>query len=185
MNIHCIGNIAYWHGVVSNTDHKHYVHHTFQKQSELSQYEILTANGRLKLSVPTQKSTRKGPYSDVLIDYNTNWQTEHWRSIENAYLKSPFFLYYGYKIETIYKTHYDTLLQFNKALFATVADCLKLKTTFLTDHTTPSMYVPTPPRVCTAYPQVFDDRVAFQQNLSVLDLIFNLGPEASDYLVSL
>lgn len=58
-NLHCIGNISYWHAIIQSESNYIHINHTFQKQSYLSQFEIMTSNGKLKLSIPTQKSTRK------------------------------------------------------------------------------------------------------------------------------
>ena len=158
------------------------VNHTFQKQSSLSQFEIVNTNGRQKLSIPTIKATRKGFYKDVHIDYSTKWQVEHWRSIENAYLKSPFFLYYGYKIEEAFKTHYTSLLEYNLALIKTILKCIKLDNELVTDTETPIYFEETPISTSEKYPQVFDSKLAFEENLCILDLLFNLGPETLDYL---
>ena len=184
MNLHCIGNITYWSTLVSKSELVLEIQHTFQKQSELSQYEIATANGRLQLSIPTQKSTRKGAYSDVKLDYSTNWQTEHWRSIENAYLKSPFYLYYGYKIEEVYKCEHEKLVAFNKALFDTILSCIKLNRPVTVNLSDAVYFTPTAPIHNKKYPQVYDTKNTFEENLSILDVLFNLGPETHDYLLS-
>ncbi|MDG2454793.1 MAG: WbqC family protein [Bacteroidia bacterium] len=180
-----IGSIAYWSRLLKSETPTIHLNHSFQKQSELSQYEILTSQGRLKLSIPIQKKTRRGPYENVLIDYSSDWQTEHWRSISNSYQKSPFFLYYGYKLEDIYLTEYKTLVQFNHAVLNALCNCLKLGDPPKMNHTSETYFVKTPTLNNAVYPQVFDTTLKFEKNLSVLDLIFNLGPEAKDYLVSL
>ncbi len=180
-----VGSIAYWHRLANLEDPIIHLNHTFQKQSELSQYDIVTSQGRLKLSIPTKKKTRKGSYENVLIDDNSAWQTEHWRSITNSYQKSPFFLYYGYKIEEAYMTEHKTLMQFNRSLLDVLYNCLKLDNKLTVDCVSEAFFVKTPMFQNSIYPQVFDCTLNFEENLSVLDLIFNLGPEAKDYLVSL
>lgn len=185
MRLVCIGSIAYWYNLLLDNHSVLFVNHTFQKQSTLSQYEIVTANGRLKMSVPTIKATRKGSYSNVIIDRASNWQVVQWRSIENAYQKSPFFLYYGDKIGVVFKAEYTTLFQFNLALFKVLCICLKIKENWSVNKDKPCFFTET---ICASnkhYPQVFDSKIDFEKNLSVLDLIFNLGPEAADYLASL
>jgi hypothetical protein len=184
MNLNCIGNISYWSSLLESTAATIYLNHTFQKQSALSQYEITTATGRLKLSVPTQKSTRKGAYTEVKIDYTSNWQTEHWRSIENAYLKSPFFLYYGYRIEEVYKLKYVTLVEFNKALLLTLVACIKAPIKVNMNTTEAVYFTPIQESNNKPYPQVFDTMIKFEENVSILDLLFNLGPETKDHLLS-
>jgi hypothetical protein len=183
MILHCIGNISHWSGLLSKPEIILLINHTYQKQSELSQYEIATASGRLKLSIPTQKSTRKGAYSEVRIDYSTNWQVEHWRSIRNAYHKSPFYLYYGYKIEEVYMHKYDTLLELNKALFDTLLSCIKCNKKSAINNSEPAYYKESTCINNSVYPQVFDTKIKFEKNLSILDVLFNLGPETQDYLL--
>jgi hypothetical protein len=183
MNLLCIGNIAYWSTLVTKAEIVLEIQHTFQKQSELSQYDITTANGRLKLSIPTQKSTRKGAYSDVRLDYSTNWQTEHWRSIENAYLKSPFYLYYGYNIEKVYKHKHETLVELNTALLTTLLSCIKLNQPVTINQSNAVYYSPSKAVHNKKYPQVYDTKIKFEENLSILDVLFNLGPETGDYLL--
>ncbi len=183
MILHCIGNISHWSALLRRPEIVLQINHTYQKQSELSQYEIATASGRLKLSIPTQKSTRKGAYSEVKIDYSTNWQVEHWRSIRNAYHKSPFYLFYGYKIEEVYMQKYDTLLALNEALFRTLLSCIKCPEKSVI-NTSDAVYYETSTHIHNSvYPQVFDAKIKFEENLSILDVLFNLGPETQDYLL--
>ena len=183
MILPCIGNISYWIKVVHNEQLVLETNHTFQKQTELSQFEIVGPNGRMKLSIPTVKSTRRKSYAEVLIDHSSPWAVEHWRSIENAYRKSPFFLYYGYKIEPIFSKRYTYLLDFNIALMETIVQCIRWPMPSI--NTSQSMaFEPTTKQEHKEYPQVFDHRLKFEANLCVLDLLFNLGPETYDYLSS-
>jgi hypothetical protein len=176
----CFGSISFWKMALKG--HTIYVNHTFQKQTDLSQFQIVGPNGRLKLSIPTVKSTRKGSYQNVAIDYNSKWQIEHWRSIENAYLKSPFFLYYGYKIEPIFKQKHQNLYELNLALFEVINQCIKSELTFNIDGVTAQNYSENILEDFEEYPQVFDAKLGFESNLSILDILFNLGPETLDFL---
>lgn len=182
MNLHCVGNISYWKELIQTENSVLYINHTFQKQSWLSQYEIMTAHGALKLSVPTVKATRKGDYTKVAISYDSNWQTEHWRTIENAYQKSPFFIFYNYKIEPVFKAKYEYLFDFNLALFDVLSECLKTNNKPQIDRKSDVYYLENQKLTNPNYPQVFDDKQPFTSDLSILDLLFNLGPEALDYL---
>ena len=183
MNLDCIGSISYWINILRPETENICTNHTFQKQSSLSQFEIVASNGRQKLSIPTVKKTRKGAYKEVHIDYSTNWQAEQWRSIEIAYLKSPFYLYYGYKIEAVFKTQHTCVLHLNLALFHEIYTCIKADQKINIDDATSIYYTETAPVVHQAYPQVFDDKISFESNLSILDLLFNLGPETKEYLM--
>ena len=184
-NLHCVGNISYWHSILRQESDFIYTNHTFQKQSFLSQFEIMTSNGRLKLSIPTQKTSRKGMFYKVLIDYSNNWQIEMWRSIQNAYSKSPFFLYYGYKIEEVILKKNITLLDFNWQMFNVVSKCIHLPYDLKLDQEEVVIYNQNDYKDLPSYPQVFDDRWDFEPNLSIIDLLFNLGPETIDYLLGI
>ena len=150
----------------------------------LSQYEIIGPNGVIKYSVPTQKSTRKGLYKEVLIDYTDSWQDEQWKSITNAYKKSPFFQYYDYKIEPVFKTKTATLMDFNFALIEVITKCLRAEILLTKNAVSEAYYSDLELKEILGYPQVYDTKLGFVSNLSILDLLFNLGPETLDYLVS-
>lgn len=182
-NLHCIGNISYWQSIIQMDTNDIYINHTFQKQTYLSQFEIMTSNGRLKLSIPTQKSTRKRMYNEVLIDYSNNWQIEMWRSIQNAYSKSPFFLYYGYKLEEVILEKHTKLIDLNWALFQVLCQCIHKPLNVELEEDENVMYNEIELENLAAYPQVFDDRWEFESNLSIIDVLFNLGPETIDYLL--
>lgn len=184
-NLHCIGNISYWHAIIQSESNYIHINHTFQKQSYLSQFEIMTSNGKLKLSIPTQKSTRKGMYSEVLIDYSNNWQTELWRSIQNAYSKSPFFLYYGYKLEEVILKRHLKLIDLNWELFKVLGSCIHKPLDIELEKEEITKYQETRIENLANYPQVFDDRLDFESNLSIIDVLFNLGPETIDYLLGI
>ncbi|PCJ65226.1 MAG: hypothetical protein COA58_10215 [Bacteroidetes bacterium] len=182
MILRSLGDITYWKKIIADDTVEFKINHTFQKQSSLSQFEIVNTNGRQKLSIPTVKKTRKGKYELVQIDYSTNWQIEHWRSIENAYLKSPFYLYYGYKIEAIFKQNHITLLDLNCALVEIICNCIKLKKEPIFNRNEEVYFEKQVGLSHSIYPQVFDTKLPFEQNLCILDLLFNLGPETLDYL---
>lgn len=185
MNLHCVGDITYWYSIVGQRSLSIFCHHTFQKQSSLSQFEIMTSNGRLKLSIPTKKNTRRRELKHVQIDYSSNWQIEMCRSIQNAYSKSPFYLFYGYKIEAILLQNYDYLFQLNQAMLEYILTVLHHNVPVKYDWDTPVYFNRLNPNEHSPYPQVFDDRFAFENNLSIIDVLFNLGPETKDYLLNL
>jgi hypothetical protein len=185
MFLPCIGSIGYWGSLVTESKPVITTLHTFQKQSSLSQCEIVTANGRLKISVPTIKQTRKGAYSDVEIDYTDKWQIEWWRGIENAYKKSPFFLYYDYKLKPKILANEKYLLDYNVAIVSTLWDILKMEMPLEINKVTAVYFKEMEACSNPAYPQVFDSKMPFCENVCVLDALFNLGPETLDYLLSI
>lgn len=182
MFLECIPSISWWIRWVNAPDKTLQLAHSMQKQTSLSQYKIFTANGVQKQSIPTIKSSRKGLFERVEISYAEDWTTDHWRAIESAYLRSPFFIYYNYKIEPVFKKRYHFLFEFNLAMIKVLHDCLKLDKQPEIDTSTEAFYHENNVLAMKGYPQVFDGKFGFIEDLSVLDLLFNLGPESLSYL---
>jgi hypothetical protein len=125
------------------------------------------------------------------------WQKMHWRAIESAYNKSPFFLYYQDYFEKYYTTKFRWLLDFNNELMQECFRLLKLyvctieTSTYKKDYPQETdMRYAINPREKTAmhfkeYSQVFTYKCGFIPNLSIVDLLFNKGPESKDYLRSI
>ena len=180
MFLDCIGSISWWVEFVSLEKQELCVNHSYQKQTALSQYLLNSPNGVIKCSIPTLKESRRGAQKEVKIA-DENWQIEQWRGIQTCYLKSPFFIYYDYRLEPLFKKKYSYLHEFNWACFQVICDCLKLNTDVQWVEQ-PMNYKEVELKALNSFPQVFDHRHAFNPDVCILDLIFNLGPEALDYL---
>ncbi|MDL2296361.1 WbqC family protein [Bacteroidales bacterium OttesenSCG-928-B11] len=172
----------------------------FQKQSYRNRMNILSANGILPLSIPIKKDAHNIPIQEVRIDYKTNWQQNHWRAIEAAYNASPYFFYYKDVFSDLYASpKYNYLFEYNMELLARIFKIVSIHTEI--EVTTEykkglgddcedfrNVFHPKRPLPCRnklkEYPQVFDQKFGFNNELSVIDLICNLGPEGSVYLVS-
>ena len=176
------------------------IQETYPKQTCRNRYLIATANGPLLLSIPVVKPFgNHTPTSAIRLDPTGNQERIHWRAIESAYNKSPFFLYYRDDFEKIFNSPPTLLIDFNLSLlnlccrFTGITRDYKLTETFVQNpvdmldlrhaimHKHPAAQTFTVPPF-EPYIQVFADRHAFIPNLSILDLLFNLGPEAGDYL---
>ena len=157
----------------------------------------MNGNGALNLIIPTVHDGRMGIVKDVRIEYVTPWQRAHWRSIESAYNNTPYYLYYKDALKPFYEREYEFLFDFNLQLIQTLTKLLRLDgdirttTTFepYTSHDTRLLIHPKhsrkedyPFRLKTPYYQVFEDKFGFVPNLSVIDLLFNEGPQAAAYL---
>ena len=169
----------------------------YQKQSYRNRSVIMNGNGVLNLIIPTVHDDRMGIVKDVRIEYVTPWQRAHWRSIESAYNNTPYYLYYKDALKPFYEREYEFLFDFNLQLIQTLTKLLRLDgdirttTTFepYTSHDTRLLIHPKhsrkedyPFRLKTPYYQVFEDKFGFVPNLSVIDLLFNEGPQAAAYL---
>ena len=167
----------------------------YLKQSYRNRCYILSPHGPQLLSVPVYLgSQHKTPLKEIRIDYSKRWQQVHLRALTASYNSSPYFLFYFENIEKIISKNCIYLIDLNTELTMTVMNMLKLKTkiTFTTEYLPEGSrendfrykLSPKKPSLFTTreYLQVFSSNTGFADRLSVLDLLFNAGPEAVDYL---
>jgi len=170
----------------------------YHKQYYYNRCLISGPNGILKLTIPVLHKSEKTPIKDVQISYEYNWQTLHWRSIEAAYRRSPYFEFYEHYFVSIFSDFKPAFLfEWNTKLFEIINTILGNTIHF--SYT--SEYKKTPdtmndyrslasPSVLSAqnmevkkYQQVFGERHGFLNNLSILDLLFCEGNNAKQYLI--
>jgi hypothetical protein len=171
----------------------------FIKQTYRSRCDIYSPNGILTLSVPLEKRNKRQLVKDIRINYEYNWQTLHWRSLESCYRRSPFFEYFEDDLKPFFENKkFDFLIDLNEALQQEVLTLLKLKTKYsftseyLTDYPEADDYrtIISPKTkiiedkmfIIKPYHQVFKTRHGFIPNLSILDLLFNEGSRALDHI---
>lgn len=162
----------------------------FQKQSYRSRMNIHGPHGLQTLSVPVDRKIKN--IMEVPVSYGENWVQDHLRAIETAYANAPFFEVLFADIKAVLERRYSTLWELNLATIALFLDWLEEPTemhfterfelgTALDDrrglHPKQSTSVEFP-----AYHQVFKHKNGFLDNLSALDLFFNLGRSSWDYL---
>lgn len=165
---------------------------TYPKQTIRNHCFIYGPNGRQKLSVPVVRVNGNHTITkDIRISYSTPWQRLHWRSIETAYNNSPFFLFYKDDLQTLFEKQPVFLIDFNQMLLDLILVFLKsekifrfsevyLKDTNMTDLR--NKWNKDRLISITPYIQVFSHTSGFENDLSIIDLLFNLGPECPDYL---
>jgi len=187
----CFPPVSWWMAVVPYD--KVYIDsgEPFRKMTFRNRYRIATANGLLQLSVPVAggREQRK-PINELQIDYKTDWQKQHWRSVFSAYGRAPFFEHYGPELEKMFQQQYEYLADFNLAALHWAAKSLRMSSVFMTTAnkdllaTVQDLRAPTPIASINmpVYPQVFEDRNGFLPDLSILDLLMNEGPAAKTLL---
>ena len=169
------------------------LHEYFIKQSIRNRCDIYGANGKLRLSIPKErKGSSKKIIKNLKISYNQNWQKQHWNAIESAYNSSPFFEYYKDELKPFYKEKEEYLINFNSKLKNAILIMLNKEIT--TKKTTKYFdkgdffdlrNYTWKLKKQEKYDQVFMEKKGFIPNLSILDLLFNLGPESADYVNNL
>jgi hypothetical protein len=169
------------------------------KQTNRSRCNIYSPNGLLTLSVPLIKRNHRQIIKDVKISYDYDWRKIHWRTLESSYRRSPFFEYYEDDLYPYYHNKkIDYLMDLNELLQQKIIQFLKLNKTYnftkeyekvytnaIDYRATFSSKIPLPDDsefILKPYIQVFESKYNFIPNLSIVDLLFNQGPRAIDYL---
>lgn len=160
----------------------------YERQSYKSRCEIAGANGAMLLSVPVYKQQPDSRlYRTARINYSEKWQLKHWRSIESAYRKSSFFEFYEDRFKLFYTdARYELLWEYNRDMHQVITKVLGLtNVSDVSDNKLVSVFTTMQKQQVKKYNQVFDDRHDFLSDLSIVDLIFNLGPGAKNYLAGI
>ncbi len=193
-SVQYFGNIYFYYEIGKYREiffeaQEYYVKQTFRNR----QY-ILSANGILPLIIPVVHCSSKEKMCDKEIDFKEKWYKKHYTAIVSAYKNAPYFEFYADELLSILQLPQErNLFQFNLSVIIKILKCLdiavsiKITTSYRSDYLKDyrnsfTEKTELPNAIKTAYYQVFSDRFSFQSNLSILDLIFNLGPEAKEYI---
>lgn len=192
-NIHYFTKIINYSSVIIES------YENYQKQSFRNRCTILSANGPLNLVIPVLKEHgKKMLIKDVKIDYQKRWQHQHWNAICSAYKNSPFFEFYESEIKPLIYSNEEYLFKFNLNILKKILGILninrniQLTNSFIKDYKENNDYrYKIHPKINydidkSFYPkkylQVYSYKFDFVPNLSIIDLLFNMGPESIDIL---
>ncbi len=187
-----LGPIQYYQKLMTypNCIIEHQEH--FVKQTYRNRCDIYSPNGLLTLSVPLVKRNHRQTTKDIKISYDYNWQVLHWRSLESAYRRSPFFEYFEDDFRPFYEDKkFEFLFDLNEALQQEVLALLKLKancaftSAYIKTYADADDFRSTEPDknfIPKKYGQVFEPRHGFIPDLSIVDILFNQGSKALDYI---
>lgn len=166
----------------------------YQKQSFRNRMTILCNRGRFDLFIPIVHNSKTRLYRDVKISFNHIWQKNHWKTLECSYRSSPYFEYYEDSIYQLIHQKTEYLFEFNVTILNWVIKTFQLPNYRLTqkfEYTFKGQdfrncYKATKLKrnAIAPYLQVFSDRFEFENNLSILDFLFNIGPDKK-YLIHL
>ena len=163
---------------------------SYIKQTIRNRCYIYGSNGKLRLTVPKKRNTiEKQPMNEIKICYAEKWQKKHWKAILSSYNSSPYFKYYENDLHHIFQQKEKYLIELNAKINSIILKILDhniktIKTNYnykqksnidLRNHNWDQ-------DIIKQYDQVFMEKHGFITNLSILDLIFNLGPESKTFL---
>lgn len=170
-------------------------HEHFPKQTYRNRANVYTPDGVLSLVVPVTKGAKvHTPVKDVKISYDFNWQRLHWLSLQACYRRSAYFEFYEDDFARFYEDKIEYLFDYNEQLLNMILKFLKMPVQFqytdeyhrnydeLTDYR--NTFNPKKESAFEQKPyfQVFEERKGFIKNLSIVDLLFNQGPQTVNYL---
>ena len=165
----------------------------FPKQTFRNRATIYSPNGSLDLIVPVIRGKQlHTKMKDVKISNDFKWQRLHWKSLESCYRNSAYFEYYEDEFARFYHEKFDSLFEYNQEIMDWLFKQLKIVPKF---ELTTEYFNDVPAELdfrsgpvfkkpegdFKPYFQVFDDREGFKPNLSIVDLLFNQGPQAKSY----
>ena len=172
-------------------------HDNYVKQTYRNRCVIAAADGPLALTIPTEKSdTLKCPMKDIRISDHGNWRHMHWNALVSNYRNSPFFEYYADDFRVFYEKKFPFLWDFNQEICNLVCELIDIHpqmegtTTYRTEfadyeedyreiiHPKKDFQIADPTFHAEPYYQVFKEKFGFLPNLSIADLLFNMGPES-------
>ena len=169
----------------------------YQKQTTRNRCLIMSANGIQKLIIPvkhSKKETENLHDHNAKIDNSQNWKAKHWKSIQNSYRSSPFFEFYEEELSNIFFNSEKLLCSSNIYIISNISQILGIKKNIRISNkkiphekcdkrliNSKEHYLYDIPR----YNQVFMSKFKFISNLSILDLLFNVGPKSANYLRNL
>ena len=174
---------------------------SYQKQTYRNRCLIATANGVQALTVPVEHSDDKMLTKDLRISDHNQWRRVHWNALQSAYSESPFFDYYADDLHPFFEKKFDFLIDFNEAIRQKICELIDIQphVEYTSEYTSaighqPSAIVDYRDVIHAKHPQaddmfeakqywqVFQHKHGFLPNLSILDLLFCMGPESVFYL---
>ena len=176
------GNVEYFWHLMQHSKASIDIEEPYQKQTFRNRCVVLGANGPLNLTVPVERPNgSQTKTKDVLLSHAENWKNVHWKTLESCYNRTPYFEFYADDIKAILFTDFQKLSSLNLALTEHLINKIGLVSEINMDKMVQDHSQQFSPKKETSfkthhYLQTFSERFGFINNLSILDLIFNEGP---------
>ncbi|MDX5422640.1 MAG: WbqC family protein [Hymenobacteraceae bacterium] len=171
-------------------------HENYIKQSYRNRCHVLTAHGVQPLSIPVLRGNSKDKtrITDIEIDYSQKWHNVHWRTIQAAYGRAPYFEFYSDYIREVYERQPKFLFELNMDFLRLYLKLLRLNRPL---SFTESYQTEVPDTVLDLrnkiHPKIYPDNLhvkpytqvfgkQFASELSIIDLLFTQGPASISYL---
>ncbi len=190
-----LGPISYYKKLIERQSFAFDPNEHFVKQSYRNRACIYGANGKLNLIIPIQHQGEKKTMQQVRISNDSRWQKIHLKSIQSAYRTSAYFEFFEDEFLPFYEKKYDFLIDFTFEMHQKVCELLQIAV----DSSVTEKYIDTSEITCDlrtafstkkklatepvkAYSQVFEEKQGFIADLSIVDLLFNQGPNALSFI---
>lgn len=168
---------------------------SFRKQTYRNRCLIATTNGIQTLTVPVEHSDSP-LIKDIRLSDHGNWRHLHWNALQSAYGESPFFEYYQDDIRPFFEKHWEFLLDFNESVRLKMCELIDIQpnVSYTKEFVSEENMASFRDVICPKHPQddpdftprryyqVYEQKHGFLPNLSILDLLFNMGPESIFFL---
>ncbi len=202
LDSHYAASIAWWKIAAKAEEVLIEEHSFFRKGSYRNRTHIFGANGQLRLSIPLKKGKQqRSTMQSVQISYDHEWQKLHWESLCSAYRSSPYFEFYEAELKPLFEQEVVFVKDFNSKLANELKTLIGVSNKWDATLTYQEEYdgfhdfreiihpnskkdIVTDQLSFPEYIQVFSHKLGFIPNLSILDLLFNLGPASLDYLLA-
>lgn len=166
----------------------------FEKQTYRNRCEILSSQQRESLTIPVIGANKKIKSKEIKIENEQAWQVKHWRTLKTCYGKTPFYEFFADEFEPFYLKKYNYLWDFNLDILTRCLKIIRLSVEIaetdsyekeINDNVIDARSLITPKNkvwiaqnfIAQPYHQNFGN--TFENNLSIIDLLMNEGPNAS------
>ena len=175
--------LSWWHQWLSEGMPQLDLNVPYGKRMGINRCDIDSPNGKLQLTVPIAKpdinmTDKRLAIKDIQISEHGDWRHKHWHALQSSYYNSPFFEYYQDDFRSIYEQQHDGIADFNQALIDLCAELMGINPSaeaILKNDSTQRQFG-------KPYYQVFAYKHGFLSDLSIFDLLMNMGPESLLYL---